>query len=57
MIEGNLPKRDASTAGLYRLDADLALTPMISGIMISNGLAWSPEGKTMYHADTRGEQG
>lgn len=45
-------KRDASTAQLYRLDLDLALVPMISGIMISNGLAWSPDSLTMYHADT-----
>lgn len=45
-------KRDASTAQLYRLDADLTLIPMISGITISNGLAWSPDCLTMYHADT-----
>lgn len=45
-------KRDASTAQLYRLDPDLALIPMISGIMTSNGLAWSPDSLTMYHADT-----
>jgi sugar lactone lactonase YvrE len=45
-------QRDASTAKLYRLDADLALIPMISGITISNGLAWSPDSRTMYHADT-----
>lgn len=45
-------KRDASTAHLYRLDPDLTLVPMISGITISNGLAWSPDSLTMYHADT-----
>jgi sugar lactone lactonase YvrE len=45
-------KRDASTGCLYRLDPDLKLTAMIPGIMISNGLAWSPDARTMYHADT-----
>jgi sugar lactone lactonase YvrE len=45
-------KRDASSARLYRLDAEFALTPMISHITISNGLAWSPDSRTLYHADT-----
>ena len=45
-------KRDASTGALYRLDADGALTIVIPGVTISNGLAWSPDGRTMYHADT-----
>ncbi len=45
-------KRDASSARLYRLDDKFVLTPMISGITISNGLAWSPDLRTMYHADT-----
>ena len=45
-------KRDASTGALYRLDGDGALATMIAGVMISNGLAWSPDGRTMYHADT-----
>lgn len=45
-------KRDGSTACLYRLGADLALTAMVAEITISNGLAWSPDSGTMYHADT-----
>ena len=51
-VGGMNEKRDASSAQLYRLDAELALTPMISGVTISNGLAWSPDSRTMYHADT-----
>jgi len=45
-------KRDAHTAALLRIDADYTMTPILGGLMISNGLAWSPDGRTMYHADT-----
>jgi sugar lactone lactonase YvrE len=45
-------KRDAPSAALYRLDADFHLTEVLRGLTISNGLAWSPDGRTMYHADT-----
>jgi sugar lactone lactonase YvrE len=45
-------KRDAATGALYRLDADYTLTRIVSDMTISNGLAFSPDGRTMYHADT-----
>jgi len=45
-------KRDANTACLYRLDPSLELTAMVPDIMISNGLAWTPDARTMYHSDT-----
>ena len=45
-------RRDASSGALYRLNTDGTLSEVISGVMISNGLAWSPDGRTMYHADT-----
>ncbi|HEU0200697.1 MAG TPA: SMP-30/gluconolactonase/LRE family protein [Burkholderiaceae bacterium] len=38
---------------LYRLDADHRCTRMASGITVSNGLAWSPDGRFMYHSDSR----
>jgi sugar lactone lactonase YvrE len=44
--------RDANSAALYRLERDGTLARVLDGIMISNGLAWSPDGRTMYHADT-----
>jgi sugar lactone lactonase YvrE len=45
-------KRDANSAQLYRLSSDLALSPMLDDMMISNGLGFSPDGRTMYHSDT-----
>jgi sugar lactone lactonase YvrE len=44
--------RDAASAALVRLDPDFRQTQVLSGMTISNGLAWSPDGRTMYHADT-----
>jgi sugar lactone lactonase YvrE len=43
--------RDAARAGLYRF-ADGRLERMAGGITNSNGLAWSPDGRTLYWADT-----
>ena len=45
-------RRDTATAALYRIDHDFAITELFGGMTISNGLAWSPDGRTMYHADT-----
>jgi sugar lactone lactonase YvrE len=37
---------------LYRLDPDLSLRRMESGVDISNGIGWSPDNRIMYYADT-----
>jgi sugar lactone lactonase YvrE len=37
---------------LYRLDPDGRVTRMLHGVSISNGLGWSPDGRTMYYVDT-----
>ena len=37
---------------LYRLDPDLSVHRMVDGVAISNGIDWSPDGRTMYYVDT-----
>ena len=39
-------------AALYRLDADRSCHRVLGDIGCSNGLAWSPDGRTMYHSDS-----
>lgn len=39
-------------AALYRVTAQGEVTRVLDGIRVSNGLAWSPDGGTLYWADT-----
>lgn len=40
------------TGALYRVDVDGSVAPAVTGTRISNGLGWSPDGRTMYFIDT-----
>lgn len=40
-------------ASLYRVTADGHSTKMVEGLLVSNGLAWSADGRTMWHSDSR----
>ena len=44
--------RDPPNAALYRF-SDGVLTRQADRITVSNGLAWSPDGRTMYWSDTQ----
>jgi L-arabinonolactonase len=37
---------------LYRLDPDLSLHTMETGVTVANGIGWSPDNKTMYFTDS-----
>jgi L-arabinonolactonase len=37
---------------LYRMDKDLSVHKMIGNVGCSNGLAWSPDSRTMYFSDS-----
>lgn len=51
MDDGPEPKQPGG--GLYSLSPDGACTTLATGLIIANGLAWSPDGRTMWHSDTR----
>lgn len=40
---------------LHRLDPDLSVHRMDAGFIVSNGLAWSPDNRVLYFADSRAE--
>lgn len=39
--------------GLYRVDPDGTVTKFASDVIVSNGIAFSPDGHTLYFTDTR----
>ena len=47
----DMAEREAN-GSLYSLTPDKQLTKLLSGIRISNGLAWSPDYETLYYIDT-----
>ena len=50
---GTMDDREQGSAGtLYRIDPDLGCTPVDAGYGITNGPAFSPDGRVMYHSDT-----
>jgi sugar lactone lactonase YvrE len=42
-------------AALYRLDADGTVHRVLDGLIVSNGLAWTADGRTMFHSDSKGQ--
>lgn len=38
---------------LYRIDPDRTVTKVSEGIRLSNGMAWSPDDRILYHNDSR----
>ncbi len=49
-MDENSPRQ--KVAALYRVTADGRITKQQGSIAVSNGLAWSPDGRTMYHSDS-----
>ncbi|HUB11430.1 MAG TPA: SMP-30/gluconolactonase/LRE family protein [Acetobacteraceae bacterium] len=49
-MDENTPRQP--TGALYRVTPDGRIERKAEGYRTSNGLAWSPDGRTMYHSDT-----
>ena len=43
---------ESPVASLHRVDADGSAKRVVDGVMISNGIGWSPDQATMYYIDT-----
>jgi L-arabinonolactonase len=49
------PSNENPGGSLYRLDPDASIHKMDSGFIVSNGMAFSPDDKTLVFGDSRGE--
>ncbi|UFN48011.1 SMP-30/gluconolactonase/LRE family protein [Roseomonas sp. OT10] len=49
------PEKEA-IAGLYAISPGGGVSRLASGLTVSNGLAWSPDGRTLWHSDSRQEK-
>ena len=53
LLGGTMAYDESPGAGaLYRLELDGSCTTVLTGLTISNGIGWSPDGATMYLADS-----
>jgi sugar lactone lactonase YvrE len=53
LFAGTVQDGEVPDAGaLYRIDPDLAITRLLDGVTVSNGIGWSPDGGTMYYVDS-----
>jgi sugar lactone lactonase YvrE len=46
------PEKEA-VAALYRIDTAGRCERMLDGLIVSNGLAWTKDGRTLFHSDSR----
>jgi sugar lactone lactonase YvrE len=52
-LAGTMDNAEVAASGsLYSLSPGGALKTLLTGVRISNGLAWSPDHKTLYYIDT-----
>jgi sugar lactone lactonase YvrE len=53
IFAGSMSYTETPGAGtLWRIDADLTVTTVLTGLVVSNGMDWSPDLRTMYYIDS-----
>ncbi|MDX2109672.1 MAG: SMP-30/gluconolactonase/LRE family protein [Verrucomicrobiota bacterium] len=53
LLAGTMSMKGDKRAGtLYVVDLDGSVRPLVANVTISNGLEWSPDGRTLYYIDT-----
>ena len=52
-VGGVIETMDRRANGLYRYDPDGTCRLMVDQLICANGLAFGPDGKTLYHSDSR----
>lgn len=54
-VFGSMDDREVKepTGALYCLSADRSIKVLATGLVVANGLAWSPDGGTLYFSDSR----
>jgi L-arabinonolactonase len=53
LVAGGMDERDlAPVSSVWRLDPDLKLTQLFGGVRCANSTCFSPDGRTMYFADS-----
>jgi sugar lactone lactonase YvrE len=53
LYAGTMAADETPEAGaLYRVDPDLSVTLLVTGVGISNGIGWSPDDRLMYYSDS-----
>ena len=54
MDDRNVSRKDPIGA-LYRVEASGTVQRKVDGMVVSNGLAFAPDGRLMFHSDSRGQ--
>lgn len=51
-LAGTLCNDRSPNGALYRLNADGSVETLLTGVTVSNGLDWSPDGELLYYVDS-----